>query len=130
MQDPNQLIFDSEKLRNPSELLDMKDSLFADPDIFAVKEDFADSNPSVPKVSSSVKDDIAAQKAYNKNKIKADIFNTLFANEMQLYFDEHKHVMPSDEKRRLKSILIKKINKGDIYVNKVGKLIIRKGKNK
>jgi len=130
MQDPNQLIFDSETLRNPSELLDMKDSLFADPDIFAVKEDFVDSNSSVPKVSSSVKDDISAQKAYNKNKIKADIFNTLFANEQQLYFNEHKHVMPSAEKRRLKAILIKKIDKGDIYVNKVGKLIIRKGKNK
>ena len=93
--------------------------------------DLGEKNSSIDKSpKTSVKEDIKNQKAFEKNKLKANIFNTLFENEQQLYFDEHKHIMPSKEKKRLKAILIKKISNGDIYMNEVGKLIIRKGKNK
>jgi len=138
MQDPNGMIFDSDLLRTPEELTEKMTELFEDKnrDARPTAEIFKDieigkteDSTAVPKVN-MVRQDIEAQKVHSKNKIKANIFDTLFSAELQRYYDEHKHIMPSNEKRRLKSILIKKIDKGDIYINKVGKLIIRKGKNK
>lgn len=138
MQDPNGMIFDSDLLRTPEELTAKMTDLFEDkgretPSSADIFKDMAigktEDSTAVPKVN-MVKKDIEDQKAHSKNKIKANIFDTLFSAELQRYYDEHKHIMPSNEKRRLKSILIKKIDKGDIYINKVGKLIIRKGKNK
>jgi hypothetical protein len=38
--------------------------------------------------------------------------------------------MDSAYKKRLKGKLITMISKGDIYINEVGKLIVRKGTNK
>ena len=131
MQDLNNQIFDTDKYDSPSQ---MWDSLMKEPsETIGGKgpidfiEDYDDSSQSRP---SRVEEDIKNQKAFTTNKIKANIFDTLFEQEQQIYFNEHKHIMPSQEKRRLKKLLIKKISKGDIYINKVGKLIIRKGKNK
>ena len=140
MQDINYHLFDTEhistieKLQTNVDLKEFQNKLGLD-----TKEDFAsaylENDENVPKLDTSpktskVQEDIKEQKAYERNKLKANIFNTLFENEQQMYFNEHKHIMPSKEKKRLKAILIKKISDGDIYMNKVGKLIIRKGKNR
>lgn len=140
MQDINYNLFDTEniptieKLENDENLKAFQEKLGIN-----LKEDFAgtylENNENVPVLDTSLKtskvqEDIKEQKAFEKNKLKAAIFDSLFENEQQLYFNEHKHIMPSKEKKRLKSILIKKISNGDIYMNKVGKIIIRKGRNR
>lgn len=143
MQDLNGNIFDSLKYKSSEELAETlksslsEESASASQQMKDLQEMFNDekfNDMNVPKVDTSkrnsVKEDIKEQKVHEQNKMKAAIFDTVFNNELQLYFDEHKHIMPSTERRRLKAILIKKISKGDIYINKVGKLIIRKGKNK
>lgn len=130
MQDLNNQIFDTDKYETPSQ---MWDSLMKEPsETIGGKGplDFIEDHDESPLHPSRVEEDIKNQKAFTANKIKANIFDTLFEQEQQIYFNEHKHIMPSQEKRRLKKLLIKKISKGDIYINKVGKLIIRKGKNK
>ncbi len=143
MQDLNGNILDSLRYKSSEELVETLKSSLSEESASASQqmkdlqemfngEQFNDMN--VPKIDTSkrnsVKEDIKEQKAHEQNKMKAAIFDTVFNNELQLYFDEHKHIMPSKERKRLKAILIKKISKGDIYINKVGKLIIRKGKNK
>lgn len=143
MQDLNGNIFDSLKYKSSEELAETlksslsEESASASQQMKDLQEMFNDekfNDMNVPKVDTSkrnsVKEDIKEQKVHEQNKMKAAIFDTVFNNELQLYFDEYKHIMPSTERRRLKAILIKKISKGDIYINKVGKLIIRKGKNK
>lgn len=143
MQDLNGNILDSLKYKSSEELAEtLKSSLFeesasASQQMKDLQEMFNDEqfkDMNVPKIDTSkrnsVKEDIKEQKTHDHNKIKAAIFDAIFNNELQMYFDEHKHIMPSRERKRLKAILIKKISKGDIYINKVGKLIIRKGKNK
>jgi len=135
MQDLNNLQFDSDQISTIDQLktnADLETSLKnLGVNIKDGSLDLGEQKSSLDKTSkTSVKEDIKNQKAFEKNKLKANIFNTLFENEQQLYFDEHKHIMPSKEKKRLKAILIKKISNGDIYMNEVGKLIIRKGKNK
>ena len=135
MQDLNNLQFDSDQISTIDQLktnADLETSLKnLGLNIKDGSLDLGEKNSSIDKSpKTSVKEDIKNQKAFEKNKLKANIFNTLFENEQQLYFDEHKHIMPSKEKKRLKAILIKKISNGDIYMNEVGKLIIRKGKNK
>ena len=151
MQDINSLMFDREQSGTPEELAEKLmglkseaknpfegiDQLYEDPKVLDgwpndesldIPYQVDDNTPKLK--TNSVQEDIKNQKTFSSNKLKADIFNTLFAQEQQTYFDNHKHVMPSQEKRRLKKILIRKISNGDIYINKVGKLIIRKGKNK
>lgn len=143
MQDLNGNIFDSLSYKSSEELAAtlksslLEESASASQQMKDLQEMFNDeqfNDMNVPKIDTSkrnsVKEDIKEQKAHEQNKMKAAIFDTVFNNELQLYFDEHKHIMPSKERKRLKAILIKKISKGDIYINKVGKLIIRKGKNK
>jgi len=143
MQDLNGNIFDSLQYKSSEELAETlksslsEESASASQQMKDLQEMFNDekfNDMNVPKVDTSkrnsVKEDIKEQKVHEQNKMKAAIFDTVFNNELQMYFDEHKHIMPSTERRRLKAILIKKISKGDIYINKVGKLIIRKGKNK
>ena len=143
MQDLNGNIFDSLSYKSSEELAAtlksslLEESASASQQMKDLQEMFNDeqfNDMNVPKIDTSkrnsVKEDIKEQKAHEQNKMKAAIFDTVFNNELQLYFDEHKHIMPSKERKQLKAILIKKISKGDIYINKVGKLIIRKGKNK
>lgn len=151
MQDINNLMFDREQFGTPEELAEKLvglkseaknpfegiDQLYEDSNMW-VDDPYDKSldipyqvDDNTPKLkTNSVQEDIKNQKTFTSNKIKANIFDTLFEQEQQIYFDNHKHVMPSQEKRRLKKILIRKISNGDIYINKVGKLIIRKGKNK
>lgn len=105
---------------------------------FAQFEDLtssADGKSQIPSIQTEEQRALMEQevKEYKKTqqaKLKASLFDYVFANEQQAYFDEHKHIMTGKEKKRLKAILIKKIDKGDIYIDKVGKIKIRKGSNK
>lgn len=138
MQDHNTLLFDSmrmsdEELSSLGEKIDKLTQVDSDKifdDLGKGNDVDVKINTNPLKTKNPVKDDIEEYKQTTKDKEKAALFDYLFSNETQAYFDEHKHVMPSKEKRRLKSILIKKISRGDIYINKVGKIVIRKGKNK
>lgn len=133
MQDHNTLLFDSMKMsdKDLSSIGLDNQKLFEDNnDIQETLSKIGTESSDVDFKINPVKEDIKEYKQTSKDKEKAALFDHIFANELQVYFDEHKHVMSGKEKRRLKSILIKKISNGDIYINNVGKIIIRKGKNK
>lgn len=79
---------------------------------------------------SGLTEDIKEYKSHSNNLTKAQLFDQVYQQEQWTYLQEHGHIMDSAYKKRLKGKLITMISKGDIYINEVGKLIVRKGTNK
>lgn len=73
-----------------------------------------------------VLDDIAHYKNYKSNQTKVEMFQRVFENEQNSFFQEHKRFMNAKEKKLAKSQIIKLIDKGLIFVNDIGQIQSRK----
>lgn len=77
----------------------------------------------------SIFEDIAGFKEEKIQSVKDQLFEKVYENELLAFFQEHHRMMNRHEKKATEKSIIKMISKGLIYVNDIGKIIMRKPNN-
>ena len=76
--------------------------------------------------SQSIFEDIAGFKEEKIKSVKEQLFEKVYENELLAFFQEHHRMMNRHEKNATEKTIRKMISKGLIYVNDIGKIIVRK----
>ena len=74
----------------------------------------------------SVFEDIAGFKEEKIQSVKDQLFEKVYENELLAFFQEHHRMMNRQEKKSTEKSIRKMISKGLIYVNDIGKIVVRK----
>lgn len=74
----------------------------------------------------SIFEDIAGFKEEKIQSVKEQIFEKVYENELLAFFQEHHRMMNRQEKKMTEKTIKKMISKGLIYVNDIGKIVVRK----
>ena len=74
----------------------------------------------------SIFEDIAGFKEEKIQSVKDQLFEKVYENELLAFFQEHHRMMNRQEKKATEKTIRKMISKGLIYVNDIGKIIVRK----
>ena len=74
----------------------------------------------------SIFKDIAWFKEEKIKSLKEQLFDKVYENELLAFFQEHHRMMNRQEKKSTEKTIKKMISKGLIYVNDIGKIIVRK----
>lgn len=78
----------------------------------------------------SLTDDLVS---YNESKIasmKEQLFERVFENELVAFYQENHRFANHSERKLISRTVEKMIGKGQIYINEIGKIVVRKGSNK
>ena len=74
----------------------------------------------------SICEDIAGFKEEKIQSVKEQIFEKVYENELLAFFQEHHRMMNRQEKKVTEKTIKKMISKSLIYVNDIGKIVVRK----
>ena len=74
----------------------------------------------------SIFEDIAGFKEEKSQSVKDQLFEKVYENELLAFFQEHHRMMNRQEKKSTEKSIKKMISKGLIYVNDIGKIVVRK----
>lgn len=74
----------------------------------------------------SIFEDIAGFKEEKIQSVKDQLFEKVYENELLAFFQEHQRMMNRQEKKMTEKTIRKMISKGLIYVNDIGKIVVRK----
>ena len=74
----------------------------------------------------SIFEDIAGFKEEKIQSVKEQLFEKVYENELLAFFQEHHRMMNRQEKKMTEKTIKKMISKGLIYVNDIGKIVVRK----
>ena len=74
----------------------------------------------------SIFEDIAGFKEEKIQSVKDQLFEKVYENERLAFFQEHHRMMNRQEKKSTEKSIRKMISKGLIYVNDIGKIVVRK----
>ena len=74
----------------------------------------------------SIFEDIAGFKEEKIQSVKDQLFEKVYENELLAFFQEHHRMMNRQEKKSTEKSIRKMISKGLIYVNDIGKIVVRK----
>ena len=74
----------------------------------------------------SIFEDIAGFKEEKIQSVKDQLFEKVYENELLAFFQEHHRMMNRQEKKSTEKSIRKMISKSLIYVNDIGKIVVRK----
>ena len=74
----------------------------------------------------SIFEDIAGFKEEKIQSVKDQLFEKVYENELLAFFQEHHRMMNRQEKKSTEKSIRNMISKGLIYVNDIGKIVVRK----
>ena len=74
----------------------------------------------------SIFEDNAEYKEEKIHSVKDKLFEKVYENELLAFFQEHHRMMNRQEKKSTEKSIRKMISKGLIYVNDIGKIVVRK----